>query len=147
MTALPMEVILRNTDYALRLMVSLAEHWDQHVVSTRQLAEEQDVSYPLACKLMQKLSGARLVRSAMGGKGGYRLSRPADEMTLLEIVTAIQGPVHVNRCLLPGAGCSRRHACCLCHKLHEVQNLMHRYMAGVTLQALLGDPEVANRSC
>lgn len=139
-----MEVILRNTDYALRLMVSLARSRDRNVVSTRQLAGEQDVSYPLACKLMQKLSGARLVVSSMGGKGGYRLSRPAREVTLLEIITAIQGPVRLNRCLLPGVSCSRRHECFLCDKLHEAQDMIHRYMAGVTLQELLTGSDVTD---
>ena len=142
-----MEVILRNTDYALRLMVSLARHHDQNVVSTRQLAGEQDVPYQLACKLMQKLSGARLVKSSMGGKGGYRLSRPADEVTLLEIITAIQGPVRLNRCLLPGVSCSRRNDCHMCDRLREVQDILHRYMAGVTLQELLTGSDVTSKWC
>lgn len=140
-----MEVILRNTDYALRLMVSLARHDDQDVVSTRQLAGEQDVSYQLACKLMQKLSGARLVKSSMGGKGGYRLSRPAGAVTLLEIITAIQGPVRLNRCLLPGVSCSRRNDCHMCDRLREVQDILHRYMAGVTLQELLAGSDGTNQ--
>ena len=134
-----MEVILRNTDYALRLMVSLARHYDQPVVSTRQLAGEQDVSYQLACKLMQRLSGARLVESSMGWKGGFRLSRPPGSVSLLEIVTAIQGPVRLNRCLLPQGLCSRRHHCGTCAKLRELQEMIDRYMARVSLQELLDD--------
>ncbi len=139
-----MEMILRNTDYALRLMVGLARHGSQSAVSTRQLAGEQDVSYQLACKLMQRLSGAQLVQSSMGGKGGFRLRRAPEEVSLLEIITAIQGPICLNRCLVPNAICSHRRNCQTCGKLHELQEMIERYMARVSLQELLGDSGVGN---
>jgi Rrf2 family iron-sulfur cluster assembly transcriptional regulator len=139
-----MEMILRNTDYALRLMVGLARHDGRRAVSTRQLADEQDVSYQLACKLLQRLSGAQLVQSSMGGKGGFRLRRVPADVSLLEIITAIQGPVCLNRCLLPKAVCSHRRDCRTCGKLHELQDMIERYMARVSLQELLGDSGVWN---
>jgi Rrf2 family iron-sulfur cluster assembly transcriptional regulator len=139
-----MEMILRNTDYALRLMVGLARHDGRRAVSTRQLAGEQDVSYQLACKLLQRLSGAQLVQSSMGGKGGFRLRRVPAEVSLLEIITAIQGPVCLNRCLLPKAVCSHRRDRRTCGKLHELQDMIERYMARVSLQELLGDCGVWN---
>jgi Rrf2 family protein len=70
-----MDILRRNTDYGLRLMVSLAQHYDGDTISTRVLAAEQEVSYQLACKLMQQLHEAKLVESLMGPKGGFRLSR------------------------------------------------------------------------
>ncbi len=132
-----MDVLQHNTDYALRLMVSLARHYGPQVVSTRKLAGEEDVSYQLACKLMQRLSGARLVQSSMGWKGGFRLTRPPQSVSLLEIVTAIQGPVRLNRCLLPNVSCSRRRSCHMCHKLRELQEIIDQYLARVTLQELM----------
>ena len=74
-----MDILRRNTDYALRLMVSLAREYGKGALATRTLAEDEDVSYQLACKLMQRLHAAKLVESCMGPKGGFRLSRkPAD---------------------------------------------------------------------
>lgn len=139
-----MEMILRNTDYALRLMVGLARHEGQSAVSTRQLAGEQDVSYQLACKLLQRLNGARLVQSSMGGQGGFRLRRAPAEVSLLEIITAIQGPICLNRCLLPKAACAHRRHCSTCGKLQELQEMIERHMARVSLQELLGEPGVWN---
>ncbi|HOV77756.1 MAG TPA: Rrf2 family transcriptional regulator, partial [Sedimentisphaerales bacterium] len=68
-----MDILRRNTDYALRLMVSLARHGRDASISTRSLAQEQDVPYQLACKLMQQLHAGKLVESYMGARGGFRL--------------------------------------------------------------------------
>lgn len=59
-------------------------------------------------------------------------------------MTAIQGPVHLNRCLVPQAVCARRDACQMCGPLHELQDIIDRYMARVTLQELLAGSDVTS---
>ena len=131
-----MDVIRRNTDYAVRLMVNLARQYGKGPVSTRIAAGEEGVSYPLACKLMQKLHGARLIDSSMGPRGGFNLSRAPSEMTLLEVVEAIQGPVSLNRCLLSPDACSRQMTCSVRAKLAGVQETIAGGLGGITFEDL-----------
>jgi Rrf2 family protein len=131
-----MDILRRNTDYALRLMIDLAGQGDNGAVSTRVLAEGQEVSYQLACKLMQQLHDARLVESSMGPKGGFRLSRPAGRISLLEVIEVIQGPLRINRCLMSDAACPRQKKCPVRKKIGELQGRMDEYLGSVTLAEL-----------
>ncbi len=132
-----MDILRRNTDHALRLMVGLARHQGNGgSVSTRLLAAEQEVSYQLACKLMQQLHEAKLVASAMGPKGGFRLNRPPAEISLLDIIEVVQGPLSLNRCLLKAGVCPRAKICPVRGKIGALQDRMGEYLGGVTLAEL-----------
>jgi len=131
-----MDVIRRNTDYAVRLMVNLARQYGHGPVSTRVAASEEGVSYPLACKLMQRLHGSKLIDSCMGPKGGFNLGRAPSEITLLEVVEAIQGPVSLNRCLLSSDACARQADCAVRAKLAGVQETIVKSLAGITFDDL-----------
>ncbi len=132
-----MDILRRNTDYALRLMVSLAKHGPDGSVSTRALAEEQDVPYQLACKLMQQLHGAKLVESCMGVRGGFRLGREPGRISLLDVVEVVQGRLSLNRCLLNKACCPRQASCPVRARMGELQAQMDEYLGGVTLADLI----------
>jgi len=131
-----MDILRRNTDYALRLMVSLAREYGNGALATRTLAESEDVSYQLACKLMQRLHAAKLVESCMGPKGGFRLRRPPAEISILDVIKAIQGPLRLNRCLLSDAACPRSDTCPVHAKIGELQDRMDEYLGGISLEEL-----------
>jgi len=131
-----MDILRRNTDYALRLAVNLAKHYGEASLSTRVLAAAEGVSYQLACKLMQKLHGAGLVESNMGPKGGFRLSRAPEEVPILEVIEAIQGPLRLNRCLLGEPVCERQASCPVREKMGQLQEQMDGYLTKVTLGEL-----------
>jgi len=135
-----MDILRRNTDYALRLMVGLTRHPENNgSVSTRLLAEEQEVSYQLACKLMQQLHDARLVASCMGPKGGFRLTRSPAAISLLDIIEVVQGPLSLNRCLPQAGVCPRAKICPMRGKIGELQNRMGEYLGGITLAELAAE--------
>jgi len=132
-----MDIIRRNTDYALRIMLNLAKLYGKEAVSSRMLAEKEEVSYQLACKLMQKLNAAGLVKSQMGPKGGFSLSKDPSEITLTAIIKAIQGPISVNNCLLGIEVCSRQPNCPINNKLTKLQEYIDGFFSDVTLNQLL----------
>lgn len=132
-----MDVLRRNTDYALRAMMNLTRHYEKESVSTRDVAREEDIAYPFACKILQKLHNAELVSSCMGPKGGFRLSRKPSKINLLEVIEAIQGPVKLNRCLLGEDSCSRQPNCTVSEKLAELQKYIDSFLRRVTFGELI----------
>jgi len=132
-----MDVLRRNTDYALRAMVNLAGHYGEEPVSTRDIAQAEDISYELACKLMQKLNNAGLVKSSMGPNGGFVLSKKPAKINMLVIIEAIQGPLSLNRCLLEGNVCPKKDSCTITVELAKLQKYIGNYLLGITLDELL----------
>lgn len=131
-----MDIVRRNTDYAARLIVHLAKHFGNGPISTRDAAAQEQVPYQLACKLMQKLNNAKLVKSCMGPKGGFVLAKEPSQISLLEVVEIIQGPISMNRCVLSENVCSRMTVCTVRDKLTDIQKSMTRDLATITLDEL-----------
>lgn len=131
-----MDVVRRNTDYAVRLMVHLARRYGHGPVSTRTAATQERVSYQLACKLMQSLQKAGLLKSSMGPKGGFSLGREPSQISLLDIISAIQGPVSVNKCILIPKVCPQSKDCSVRNKLAALQKNINDSLAKITLEEL-----------
>lgn len=120
----------------MRAMVHLACNNGDAMVSTRIIAEKEDISYQLACKLMQRLSNAGLVKSSMGPTGGFTLGRAPEKINLLEIIEAVQGPVSVNRCLVKGQGCERQPECPVSGTLEQLQEHIESFLTKTTLEKI-----------
>jgi Rrf2 family protein len=119
-------------------MVDLANRFNGEFISARQLAEDGNFSYQLGCKILQKLHKANLVKSDMGPKGGFALSRKPSRITLMEIIAALQGGLRLNKCLLGGQGCEFEPECEIHTKLTCLQLYIDGYLGGITLQEILG---------
>ena len=132
-----MDVLRRNTDYALRMMTNLASHFNEELMSARQLATDGNFSYELGCKILQKLHKAELVESRMGPKGGFALSTEPSKITLMEIINVLQGGIRLNRCLLGGNGCEFQPDCEISAKLACLQLYIDGYLRGITLAEIL----------
>ena len=134
-----MDVLRRNTDYGLRMMAALAEHFDNgQLMSAKQLSSDGHFSYQLGCKLLQKLGKVELVKSGMGPKGGFALSREPSKITLMQIIKALQGEIRLNRCLPGGAGCEFGSECEINTKLSCLQLYINGFLDGITLAEIAG---------
>lgn len=90
------------TDYAIVVMSEMArQKGTVHTVS--HLAERTGVPAPTVAKLMKSLTPAGLMTSHRGASGGYALSRPAEAITIADIVVALDGPIALTACV-EGAG-------------------------------------------
>jgi Rrf2 family iron-sulfur cluster assembly transcriptional regulator len=132
-----MDIVRRNTDYALRAMVHLAKNFHDGPVSSRTISDQDNVPYQLTCKLMQKLNNAGLVTSFMGPKGGFCLSREPSKINLLNVIDAVQQPISLNRCLLAKDICPQHKHCAVRQKLVDLQDYIAHYLNNITLDELV----------
>ncbi len=82
-----------KVDYALRAMAQLASEGQRRPVKAEQLAAAQEIPVKFLLGILRELKQARLVSSRRGAEGGYSLSRPAQEISLADIIRAIDGPL------------------------------------------------------
>lgn len=123
-------------DYASRALLSLALHAGQEVpTSVRDIAERTGLPQPYLEQILLALKGAGLVRSKRGVGGGYVLARPPAEVTLGQIVSAVDGPIQAGDFGEPhqNGACDHEGQCVLLSVWSEVGQHMRRHLDSFTL--------------
>jgi Rrf2 family protein len=103
--------ITRQADYALRAMLYLAQIEPNQRAATSTIAEQQRIPPSFLAKIISQLSIAGLIHTSRGARGGVTLARQPEEITILEVVEAIDGPIALNECTLSTAGCPFGESC------------------------------------
>jgi Rrf2 family protein len=91
--------ITRQADYAVRAMVYLAQLGTERRAATSQIAQEKRIPPSFLAKIVSQLSVAGLLQTSRGAHGGVSLARSPEEITLLDVVEAIDGPILLNECV------------------------------------------------
>ncbi|ROR34146.1 Fe-S cluster assembly transcription factor [Inmirania thermothiophila] len=131
--------------YAVTAMLDLAVHEDHGPVPLAEISEAQGISLSYLEQLFAKLRRRGLVRGTRGPHGGYRLARPADEISIAEIITAVDEKLDATRC--EQRGDCRGGERCLTHELWmELSERIHDFLDGITLAELVRRPAVRERA-
>ena len=101
--------ISKLTDYAILMMVELTR--DSEMLSAHALAERIHVETPTASKVLKMLAGNGLLESYRGASGGYRISREATDISVAEVIAAIEGPIAMTECSVEEGLCSQEDNC------------------------------------
>ena len=125
-------------DYASRALLSLALHASDGPTSVRDIAERTGLPQPYLEQILLALKGAGLVRSKRGVGGGYVLAREAAEITLAEIVSAVDGPIQAGDFGRPhtNGACDHEGQCVLLAIWGDVGEHMRKLLDGYTLADL-----------
>ncbi len=126
-----MAIITRETDYALRALTGLALADDFLPVST--LAEQEGVPPDFLRKIMQRLHQAGIVESSQGPFGGYRLARPARQVTALDVVETVQGPLVMSECVSRPEMCGRIDYCPFRERLSALEAGLNAKLAKIRI--------------
>jgi len=113
--------ITRQADYAVRAIMYLAQIGADQKAATSQIAEDQDIPLSFLAKIIAQLSVAGLLQTMRGARGGVSLARDPDEISLLEVVEAIDGPIQLNECVNGAHKCTMEN-CPLQGVWHEAQD-------------------------
>ncbi len=97
--------ITRQADYAVRAVLHLARTGDQRT-PTSSIAEEQKIPPSFLAKIISQLSIAGLLHTSRGARGGVTLARAPRDITLLEVIEAIDGPIQLNECVGDNGTCA-----------------------------------------
>ena len=130
--------LTQETDYAMRIIYCLAKSGRRMDASS--ISEEMRISLRFSLKILGKLAGAGLVNSYKGMRGGYELARPADQITLKQVLDVIEGHAYaISRCLCEGADCNRgMSGCCVFQNLWaQITSEVNQTLSGITFADML----------
>lgn len=133
------ELIMRITqesDYALRVVLYFSNLNPGTKVSANIVAEDQNIPLRFLLKLLQKLKKADIVESFMGVNGGYALKKEPKDISLKDVIEAIEGPIHLNRCLLDPEQCNNEgpKKCLIHNALYSVQETLINRLASINFK-------------
>jgi len=103
----------RSTEYAIRAMAVLAAQPSGKLCGAREIAETAAIPRPFLWKILQHLTRKRLLRSFQGVRGGYELPKPANRITVFDIIDATTPAEAMECCILGSGNCDRKHPCAL----------------------------------
>jgi Rrf2 family protein len=129
--------ISRRTDYGIRVILHLAALPQDARVSTQEIADRQSIPSPFLAKIVSQLSLSGLVSTHRGAGGGVALARPPQEISLLEVIEALDGPIRLNRCALTPDLCPRETHCPLHDIWIQAQSELTGLLRNTTFDALV----------
>lgn len=103
--------ITRQADYAVRAMTYLAQLGPDVRAATGRIAQEKSIPPSFLAKIVSQLSVAGLLQTSRGARGGVSLAKPASDISLLDVVEAIDGPILLNDCVSDISNCNYTEDC------------------------------------
>jgi Rrf2 family iron-sulfur cluster assembly transcriptional regulator len=128
--------ITRTGEYGLRGLLFLAKQPPEKVTLISKISRDQNIPEAFLAKIFQRLSKTGLLRSVRGAKGGFSLGKPAHQITMREIIEALEGPIALNRCLVKKGECEEERSCPLRPVWEELQQRVLEILDRTTMEDL-----------
>jgi Rrf2 family protein len=131
----------KRADYGLMAIHYIASHSDERVaVSAKRIAEEFHIPPERLAKILQRLAKKHLIESHNGPKGGYVLTRAPTEITVGQVVRALEGPVRIVSCMAADDDCPQFSRCNLRRPVQKIQASISYLLDTMSLAELTADP-------
>lgn len=116
--------ITRQTEYAIKTLTELGKVSYGQLMSSKLISQHQDIPEDFLHKTIQILARAGLVVTQRGVQGGVRLARPLEQVTIADVIEAMEGPIAINVCLSPSFQCVNKSSCQVRKVLADAQAAM-----------------------
>lgn len=123
-------------DYGYLGMLYLAKQPKDRVVRISEISENEGIPEKFLAKIFQNLTRSGLVRSHRGAKGGFSLGKPAQKISIKELLECAQGPIYLSRCLSAPDSCDRKKGCALRKLWVQGQEVIDDILTKTTLADL-----------
>lgn len=123
-------------EYAIRAMLYLASSKDNKIVQIKEVAEFAEIPKPFLHKIINKLTKSNLITTIRGINGGVKLAKSAKEISLLEIIEAIEGKIFFNKCFFEPDFCHRTKWCSVHSVWSEAQTYVRKLLKSKSLELL-----------
>lgn len=117
--------IPKKVEYAFLALKYIAEHQKDECLNTKTIAVNAEIPYDLTAKILQRLVKSQIISSMQGNKGGYVLNVSPSQLSLGQIISAVDDEVMLTKCMYDGAtkdDCERVTNCCLRDPLYRIQS-------------------------
>jgi len=126
--------INRETDYATAILSLMACGGNERF-SASWLAGQRSLPAPVVSKILKQLVKSGILVSHRGAHGGYSLSRPAEDISVAEVINAIEGPIALTDCIEGGGGaCQYSRHCTVSHNWSRINDVFHEALGAVSLK-------------
>jgi Rrf2 family protein len=132
----------KKADYALIAMKHLALRGDRSAASAREIGEQYDIPIELLAKILQRLVRGGLLASQQGTRGGYQLARGPAQISVADVIQAIDGPVMVTACSTEGS-CDQYSKCNVRDPLWRLKERIVAALGQCTIAELASDVPLA----
>ncbi|MCB2156328.1 SUF system Fe-S cluster assembly regulator [bacterium] len=129
--------ITKQTDYGTLLLTHIARGSRGEMFSARDLAAETRIPLPMVSKILKKMVRAELLESHRGVKGGYSLARPAKEVSVADIILALEGPIALTDCSEHAdSECGMEGGCPVSNHWQRINNAVVGALEGISLEEM-----------
>ena len=131
--------LTRKADYGLIALRHLAVGSGQPSASAKEIADRYGMPLPLLSKILQKLARGGFLRSEHGANGGYRLARDPRQVSALEVIRAIDGPIILMSCFTGQKKCGQSGTCTVREPLRRVHQGILQLLQNITISDMAQD--------
>ncbi len=125
--------------YGTRMMLDLAQHYDEGPVQIRNVSKRENISVKYLEQLIIPLKKANFIKSVRGPKGGHMLAKPPEAITVGEIVRVLEGGINLSSCIENPEVCDRTSDCLTRDLWEETTKAMYEKLNSATLSKMINE--------